>query len=343
MHCDPTASHYLKTMMDAIFGKKQFRNEIVWCYSGGGIPQNDYPRKHDTILRYSNGKTWTFYVERKPYKENTQLVGIHSTYSGQNNKIDLAKGTPITDWWIDIPTVTGWNPQRTGYPTQKPIELYERIIKSSSNVGDIVLDPFAGCATTLVSAEKNNRKWVGIDIWAKAHEIVIARLQYEGLLGGPAGESYDVLPLFGDIHYETKPPHRSDGGEAAAPYMPTVHKYSHLQHPWQKLTRAEIRKELEQAQSLNLGYVTCAACGRELEPEFMELDHISPRSERGANDISNRILLCRPCNGKKSNTLTLSGLIKKSKKDGWMKNEEKAKQASIKTASRVEEIKFEMN
>lgn len=145
LHCDYHASHYLKVMLDEVFGENRFRNEIVWCYSGGGIPRKDYPRKHDTIFRYAKGSEWTFNVERKPYKENTQAVGRHSTYVPEAQRaIDLERGTPVTDWWTDIKTVTGWSPERLGYPTQKPVALLERIIKASSNPGDVVLDPSAG-------------------------------------------------------------------------------------------------------------------------------------------------------------------------------------------------------
>ena len=181
LHIDHTAHAWVKAMMDGIFGRKNFRNEIVWAYSGGGTPRKDFPRKHDTLLRYTKSNDWVFHTERKPYKENTQQVGIHSTYSGPDNKIDLKRGTPVTDWWIDIPTVTGWNPERTGYPTQKPLALYERIIKVSSNPGDIVLDPFCGCATTPIAAERLGRRWIGMDTWDQARQTVLRRLESEGL------------------------------------------------------------------------------------------------------------------------------------------------------------------
>lgn len=164
LHCDWNAGHYIKIVMDVIFDKKNFRNEIVWCYSGGGIPGKDFPRKHDTLFRYTNSDIYTFHVIRKPYKENTQQVGIHSTYSGKGNKIDLERGTPITDWWTDIKTVTGWNPERLGYPTQKPLALLERIITTSSNEDDLILDPFCGCGTAVHAAEKLGRQWIGVDI-----------------------------------------------------------------------------------------------------------------------------------------------------------------------------------
>lgn len=177
LHCDQTAGHYIKILMDAVCGTKNFRNEIVWCYSGGGIPKNDYPRKHDTIFRYTKSNDYTFNIEYKQYKENTQQVGKHSTYvSLEKRDIDLERGTPVTDWWIDIPTVTGWSPGRLGYPTQKPDALLERIILSSSNEGDVVLDPFCGCGTTIAMANSLNRKWIGIDITYIAITIMKHRL-----------------------------------------------------------------------------------------------------------------------------------------------------------------------
>lgn len=183
LHCDWHASHYLKVMLDDIFGDGQFRNEIVWCYSGGGIPRRDYPRKHDIIFRYTKGPTWTFNVERKPYKENTQQVGQHSTYIPEERRaIDLAKGTPVTDWWTDIKTVTGWSPERLGYPTQKPVRLLRRIVEASSNPGDIVLDPFCGCGTTLTAAHNLGRQWIGLDISPTACNVMRRQLAQVGLV-----------------------------------------------------------------------------------------------------------------------------------------------------------------
>ena len=178
LHCDPTMSHYLKILMDAVFGPENFRNQIVWAYSGGGVPRKDFPRKHDIILRYtkSGSKERVFNVERKPYKQNTRQVGKHSTYSG-GNAIDLERGTPVTDCWTDIKTVTGWNPERLGYPTQKPLALLERIVQVSTHPGDLVLDPFAGCGTALEAAERNGRSWIGIDIAWMALDMLIERLR----------------------------------------------------------------------------------------------------------------------------------------------------------------------
>ena len=194
LHCDPTASHYIKVMMDIIFGDDNFRNEIVWCFSGGGIPRNDFPRKHQVILRYSRGKDVVFNVEYKPYKENTQSVGKHSTLSG-GKAIDLARGTPITDWWTDIKTVTGWHPENLGYPTQKPIDLLSRIIKASSNEGDIVFDPFCGCGTAIYAAHLNNRHWIGCDIAILSIRLVRDVLEKRYSLKDGVDYQTDGVPL----------------------------------------------------------------------------------------------------------------------------------------------------
>ena len=164
LHCDPTASHYLKGVMDAIFGEKNYRNEIVWCYAGGGTPKWDYPRKHDIIFRYSKGKTVTFNVEYRPYGEHN-TTGERATDRGGTRKKEYRKeGTPVNDWWTDIKPVINWSKERLGYPTQKPRSLYERMIKASSNEGDLVMDPFAGCGTTIDAAHTLNRSWIGIDL-----------------------------------------------------------------------------------------------------------------------------------------------------------------------------------
>ena len=176
LHCDPTASHYLKLALDAVFGRTNFRNEIVWCYSGGSVPRKDFPRKHDTIFRYTKGGgPSVFNVERKAFKENTQAVGKHSTLSGGED-IDLKRGTPVTDWWTDIKTVTGWNPEKLGYTTQKPLALLRRIIGASSKKGDVVLDPFCGCGTTIEAAHELERRFIGIDIARSAAQVIARRM-----------------------------------------------------------------------------------------------------------------------------------------------------------------------
>lgn len=156
LHCDPTASHYLKLVMDAIFGKKNFQNEIIWCYGLGGSSKKRFSRKHDIILFYSKSKKRYF---DKPLMKSTS---------------EMMAGKPkgMVDYWVDIPTINNMAKERMGYPTQKPIALYERIIKASSNKGDLVLDPFAGCGTTIEAAMKNNRRVIGIDILPFALRLI---------------------------------------------------------------------------------------------------------------------------------------------------------------------------
>ena len=241
--------------------------------------------------------------------------------------LDEGKGVAVQSLWDDIPNLHSRAKERTGYPTQKPLALYERIINTSSNEGDIVLDPFCGCATTLVAAERLKRQWVGIDIWDEAHETVIRRLSREGL-AVPDGSIGEALPLYGEIHFSKEPPERTDEGETATVALETIRR-SELA-AWQKLSHKQMVEILKEAQASadKAKLVVCAGCGRKLEPEFMELDHLMPKSEpHSTNDLSNRILLCRPCNGRKSNRLTMNGLWRenKSKDVGWMVDEKLAK------------------
>ncbi len=179
VHLDWHLSHYVKVLLDEICGVRAFRNEIVWCYNGGGVPRSDFSRKHDVILRYAKGRRPRFHVERRPYKENTQAVGRHSTYA-REVAIDLGRGTPLTDWWSDIPTVTGWSPERTGYPTQKPLMLLERLIAACSDPGDLVLDPYMGSGTTALAAYRRGRRFLCGDRSAQAVALAEERLRQAG-------------------------------------------------------------------------------------------------------------------------------------------------------------------
>ena len=238
----------------------------------------------------------------------------------------------IPDVWSDIPSLgqLGQSKEKVGYPTQKPLALYERIIKASSNPGDIVLDPFCGCATTPIAAERLGRRWVGIDIWDEAQEQVLSRLVREGLAVPTEAEKRDAdteersrpLLTFGDVYYSTAPPVRTDDQEIAAPNLKL--KIQRAVEPWQKLSNREMRHILAAAQSVD-ALVGCAGCGRKLEIEFMHLDHIQPKSDSGENHITNRVLLCSPCNSEKSNDKTMPGLQRANKKSGWMQDESLAR------------------
>ncbi len=182
LHCDPTSSHYLKIILDKIFGMTHFRNEIAWSYKGGGRSNKHFARKHDTILFYTKGDTWTFnygdiLVDRTNRTYFTDENGDRYWLKYGKRYYLRHEGKVPEDWWADIDPLHGPYKERIGYPTQKPITLLERIIKASSNIGDIILDPFCGCGTTLVAAEQLGRKWIGIDISADAIKITEKRLR----------------------------------------------------------------------------------------------------------------------------------------------------------------------
>lgn len=178
LHCDPTASHYLKLLMDGIFGAGNFRNEIAWCYRGAGYPKNDFGRRHDIILRYSKTDKYVFNVDevREEYAEATKKRFEHYIGNVRGDK-DFGeqklheKGKHPDDWW-QIQPIAPSAKERTGYPTQKPIAILHRIIAASSNEGDFVLDPFCGCGTTIMAAHELKRKWAGIDISSFAIRVV---------------------------------------------------------------------------------------------------------------------------------------------------------------------------
>ena len=183
LHCNPTSSHCLKLVLDAVFGVENFCNEIVWCYSQGGKSARRFGRKHDCILWYSRSSDYVFNgdavrIEMKSGKESfggrleTDKDGreYRLVYGTKNSNGDtkyyryyLDEGKVPEDYWIDINSIQSRAKERLGYPTQKPVALLERIIKASSNEGDVILDPFCGSGTTIAAAEKLNRRWIGID------------------------------------------------------------------------------------------------------------------------------------------------------------------------------------
>lgn len=241
--------------------------------------------------------------------------------------LSTSKGVATTDVILDINPIPSGSKERTGYPTQKPLALYERIIRASSNEDDMVLDPFCGCATTPVAAERLGRQWVGMDIWDGAADIVKQRLESERRMF--ALEQVQVIK---------KAPKRTDDNDVAAPSFRL--RIQRPTEPWQRLTHSQIVRVLVQAQGTSDG-VICAGCGRILEKEFVELDHITPKSDRGENHILNRILLCRPCNGRKGNALTLAGLIRENKRRAvaWMRDEKWAGIARDRAAERAEWVR----
>lgn len=196
LHCDPTASHYLKVLMDAVFGGQNFRNEVVWHYGQRtAFHRGHFSRKHDIILFYAKSKATIVNKVEIRWKKEDFLKHRHDVkrdedgeeyiYSDGGKKgvrylrpVEevLVKGKPLDSVW-DIPLLNASAKERLGYPTQKPEVLLERIVKASSNEGDVVLDPFCGCGTTVAVAQKLDRQWIGIDITHLAITLIKHRLQ----------------------------------------------------------------------------------------------------------------------------------------------------------------------
>ena len=285
LHCDPTESHSLKLMLDVIFGRSNFRNEIVWAYTGAANRQSGFPRKHDIIFFYAMSDDTPFYRDavRVPYAD-----GMKAKLSGNRGWIDdetghdldridvLAdKGKVVEDWWADIALAVRSSKERVGYPTQKPLKLLKRIIAASSKPDDVVLDPFAGCATACVAAEHLGRRWVGIDLSDKAAELVKYRLE-------------EHFNLFLEINHRTDIPARTDLGPLPKP--------------------STYKQDLYGEQGGD-----CNGCGTHFRIVDFHIDHIIPRVRGGTDVRSNLQLLCGNCNlrkGKGSMTELMTKLLK---------------------------------
>jgi site-specific DNA-methyltransferase (adenine-specific) len=212
LHCDPTASHYVKLLLDAVFDAPGggFRNEIVWCYSHGGRSRKWFGRKHDIIFFY--GKSDNCYFDpravRLEMRSGTRSFGgrlltgedgrkYRLVYGTRNShgvaryyKYYLDEGKLPEDWWSDINSLQASAAERTGYPTQKPEALLARIVAACSRPGDTVLDAYCGSGTTLVAAERSGRQWVGIDLAQEAIDLALDRLQ--STFGSDVAESIEV-------------------------------------------------------------------------------------------------------------------------------------------------------
>ncbi len=201
--------------------------------------------------------------------------------------------------------------EATGYPTQKPLALYERIIKASSNPGDMVLDPFVGCATTPVAAERLGRQWVGIDIWDGAYQMVLDRMEQENLVVPQSKKKRGQQTLtFADIHLKTVPPQRTDDGDPATVAFRTP-TGKRPRHPKPRTQHPRLLADIG---------AFCQGCGRDygFDPRVLEVDHIRPTSEGGSDAYDNLTLLCPPCNKEKKDHLTLTGLQARNRTNGHL-------------------------
>jgi DNA modification methylase len=188
LHCDPTASHYLKVLLDGVFGPACFRNEIIWRYRRWPARARRFQRMHDVLLFYtaSPGNVHTFHTlhgYEKLAESTLKTFGTkrqRADFSSGHRKpsvedVDTA-GPPLSDTW-EVGVIAAIGKQRTGYPTQKPEALLERVIRASSSEGDVVLDPFCGCGTAIAVAHRLKRRWIGIDISPLAIQMTHDRMR----------------------------------------------------------------------------------------------------------------------------------------------------------------------
>ena len=290
LHCDTTANHYIKVMLDAIFGHGNFRNEIIWHYRRWTGKAKRFQQLHDTIFLYSKTDHYTFNVLHTPYTEKSlkRKQNYHTrTKDGEvfETSIDK-KGVRENDVW-QIPILNSQSKERLGYPTQKPLALLDRIIRASSNPGDVVLDPFCGCATTLVAADRLQRQWIGIDLSDKAGELVVDRIKQD------QGEFFEEINVRKDI------PKRTDLG--------------------QPLTAAQQREHKKALYGLQTGL--CNGCNEHFRIENLHMDHIVARARGGTDHDFNFQLLCGHCDSVKGTKTQaeFAAIISKKRKDfSWM-------------------------
>ncbi|MDD9811763.1 MAG: DNA methyltransferase [Gammaproteobacteria bacterium] len=263
LHCDPYASHYLKLLMDEIFGKHNFLNEMIWYYTNASRGKKKLANSHDVIFWYcKNNAQYTFNRDRILQEFASGMTEWRYSKGGQAGQ-KMPKGKTPDDVFI-LPSLNAMSKERTGYPTQKPLALLDRIIQASSVEGDMVMDPFCGCATTCVSAQNHHRNWIGIDLEDVAIDLVVDRLSET--------DNGQTTIQFNDFIASKTPPVRTD--------LETL--------TW---TKKRIHAHCFDKQSGR-----CNGCKKPFEAYHLEIDHIYPKSLGGAWLLENLQLLCGNCN-----------------------------------------------
>ena len=201
-HCDPTASHYIKALMDAVFGHDNFQNEIIWHYRRWTGKAKRFQQLHDTILFYGkDARHLNFNVQYDPYTDKSlkRKKNYHTRIKNGDVYVTSVdeRGVRAGEVW-QIPVLNSQSKERMGYATQKPVALMDRIISASSNPEDVVLDPFCGCASTIEAAHRLGRQWIGIDIAIHAIKRV-ARIRLEERLGLVEGQDFTIDGIPGTL------------------------------------------------------------------------------------------------------------------------------------------------
>ena len=329
LHCDHTANGYLRQLMDGIFGHGEngspgFRNEIAWCYTGPSNTQRWFPRKHDTIFWYSKSEQWTFNRDdvRIPYKQlNTQhakgsakTTGIGGRLNEDNVDDFRGRGKVPESWWTDFSPVGRLATERTGYPTQKPYALAERIIKAVTNPGDVVLDCFAGCAYSAIAAERLGRQWTACDLNPRAWTVFKRQFVKTFLLNPPLDcddvtTGQQVLPSDrkATVHGPRQLPILQSRVSDTRP-KDLILKERKFKVPASIIPEAEMLEELLKLsgyQAWCCGFANRRPDGSIIEASWnFHLDHIAPKSRENtgtSNDIQNRAPMCPYHNIRKNN------------------------------------------
>ena len=272
LHCDPTASHYLKLLMDATLGRSSYRNEIVWRYKKYQKAEMRYFTRNSDRLFFYAMRDAQFHPVLEKLKKPKRF--LRRVWDKETKRIVNAKDSEgrvqymtveeekIDDVW-SIPYLMPAAKERLGYPTQKPLKLLEYVIRASSSPGDMVLDPFCGCATALVAADRLQREWAGIDLSSLAVKLLDERI---------ATDRGDMP--WGGATALTEPPRRTDLGD-----LPNYRTHRHRLYGEQE--------------------GVCVGCDTHFPFRVMDADHILPRSKGGTDHPDNLQLLCSGCNRSK--------------------------------------------
>ena len=314
LHCDYAVNSYVRIMLDAIFGPSNMRNELIWSYQRWTGATNRFQRMHDTIYFYAKDAAKTnFNRLTEPYSEKSQHKGRRRTTFTPEGKIeqtytdDTTREKAMRDVW-EISYLNSQARERAGYPTQKPVALAERIIKASTNPGDVVLDCFAGCAYVPVAAERNGRQWIACDVSPRA--LTVLRRQFAKFRYSVNGEAQGERPALiaaADVTLRSPSdlPERTDEDPVPAQDIKPLPERRY-KVPASKIPEPIMKRFLLES----LGY-NCWGCGfnpPQNDERYFQLDHRESRWSSGSNELPNRAILCQPCNLEKQHKMTLQEL-----------------------------------